>query len=94
MVYYVYIITNFNNTVLYIGVTNNIKRRMYEHKNKLIKGFSCKYNLNKLVYYETTTSITSAIEYEKKLKGYIRKRKEDLIIKQNPNWIDLSKDWL
>ncbi len=93
MNYYVYIITNINNTVLYIGVTNNIKRRMYEHKNKIIDGFSKKYNLNKLVYYEVTTNINSAIEYEKKLKGYTRKRKEELINKNNSNWIDLSLDF-
>ena len=93
MNYYVYIITNFNNTVLYIGVTNNLKRRMYEHKNKLIKGFSSRYNLNKLVYYETTTSIMSAIEYEKKLKHLLRKQKEKLINSLNPDWKDLSLEF-
>ncbi len=91
--YFVYMITNVNNTVLYIGVTNNLKRRMYEHKNKIIDGFSKRYNLNKLIYYKETTDIISALEYEKKLKGYNRKRKENLINEINPNWVDLSKDF-
>ena len=93
MNYYVYIITNINNTVLYIGVTNNLARRMYEHKNKLIDGFSKKYNLCKLVYYAVTSDVVSAIEYEKKLKGYTRIRKINLINEMNPNWVDLSDNF-
>ena len=93
MNYYVYIITNINNTVLYIGVTNNLARRMYEHKNKLIDGFSKKYNLCKLVYYTVTSDVVSAIEYEKKLKGYTRIRKINLINEMNPNWVDLSDNF-
>ncbi len=93
MNYYVYIITNYNNTVLYVGVTNDLKRRMYEHKNKLVDGFSKKYNLNKLVYYETTSSIVSAIEREKKLKHLLRKQKEKLINDLNPEWKDISSEF-
>ena len=91
--YFVYIITNVNNTVLYVGVTNNLIRRMYEHKNKLIEGFSKKYNLNKLVYYIETTDVNSAIAYEKKIKGYTRKKKELIINSLNPNWLDLSESF-
>ena len=71
--YYVYILTNQGNTVLYIGVTNNLERRIYEHKNKLIDGFTKRYNVNKLVYYETTTDVKAAIEREKTLKNLLRK---------------------
>ena len=87
---YVYIITNKNNTTLYIGVTNNIHRRIFEHKNKLIDGFSKKYNLNKLVYYEIFDTMSNAIEREKYLKHKKRAYKEQLIIGINPNWDDLS----
>ena len=87
--YYVYIITNKNKTVLYVGVTNDIKRRIYEHKNKLVDGFSKKYNLDTLVYYEYTSDITSAIEREKQIKGWIRAKKEKLITDFNENWDDL-----
>ena len=91
--YYVYILTNHTKTTLYVGVTNNLERRLYEHKNKLIDGFSKRYNLNKLVYYEETTSIESAIEREKQLKGYKRSKKDALIITKNPYWEDLSENW-
>ena len=91
--YYVYIITNKRNTVLYIGVTNDLKRRMYEHKNKLIEGFSKKYNLNKLVYFEQTNDIYTAINREKQLKKWRREKKEWLINQMNPQWDDLSKGW-
>lgn len=89
--YYVYINTNQRHTVLYIGVTNNLQRRSYEHKNKLISGFTKKYNVDKLVYYEYFTDIKAAITREKQLKGWLRKRKVELIEKNNPNWEDLSK---
>ncbi len=88
--YYVYIITNKNNTVLYTGITNNLERRIYEHKNKLLKSFSSKYNLNKLVYCEITSDINSAIEREKKIKSGSRKKKIELINSINPQWKDLS----
>ena len=82
-------ITNQYNTVLYIGVTNNLVKRIYEHKNKLVKGFSSKYNLNKLVYFEHTESVESAIQREKQLKKYSRAKKEQLIDKINPEHNDL-----
>ena len=91
---YVYILTNEYNTVLYIGVTSDIVKRIYEHKNKVIDGFSKKYNLNKLVYYEIYEDIVSAIEREKFLKGKGRKYKIDLINKMNPNLNDLYNDIL
>ena len=91
--YYVYIVTNWNNQVVYIGVTNNLERRIYEHKNKLINGFTKKYNLNKLVYFEETTDIKSAIEREKQLKGWKRERKNSLINSVNIEWRDLSSGW-
>lgn len=87
--YYVYIITNKYNTTLYIGVTNNLPRRIYEHKHKLVEGFSSKYNLDKLVYYEYTESVESAILREKQLKNYSRAKKEQLIEKFNPERVDL-----
>ena len=89
--YYVYIITNKMNTVVYIGVTGNLERRLYEHKHKLLEGFSSKYNLYKLVYFETTTDINSAISREKELKGWTRKKKNALIESKNPGWIDLME---
>jgi len=91
MNYYVYIITNKSKT-LYVGMTNNLERRMYEHKNKLIPGFTSKYNLNCLVYYEQTANVLSAIAREKQLKGWLRKKKIALIETQNPEWSDLSNE--
>ena len=90
--YYVYILTNWSNKVLYIGVTNNLERRLYEHKNKLIKGFTEKYNVNKLVYYDSTTDVKAAIEREKQIKGWTRLKKSNLIESINPYWKDLSED--
>ena len=87
--YCIYIMSNDRNTTLYTGVTNNLKRRVYEHKNKLIKGFTTRYNITKLVYYEMTGSIESAILREKQIKSGSRKRKVDLISKENKNWNDL-----
>ena len=89
MNYYVYMITNKNNNVLYIGVTNNLIRRMYEHKNKLVDGFSKRYNLYKLVYFEETTDVMSAISREKQLKGWKRIKKNALIEKVNPQWQEI-----
>ncbi len=88
--YYVYILTNKAKTVLYTGVTNDLTRRMYEHKNKLIDGFSKRYNLNLLVYYETTTDVKSAIAREKQIKNLLRRKKEQLISAINPEWNDLT----
>jgi len=90
--YYVYILTNRSGT-LYVGLTNNIIRRVHQHKNKLVKGFTEKYNIDKLVYYETFSDVTSAIAREKTIKGCLRRKKIELIETSNPKWIDLSNDW-
>ncbi len=87
--YFVYIITNKRNGTLYIGVTNNLIRRIYEHKNKIIDGFSKKYGLDKLVYFEEFSSIEEAIKREKYLKGKKRQFKINLIEKANKKWEDL-----
>ena len=88
--YYVYIMTNKLNSVLYIGVTNDLTRRVYEHKSKVEpNSFTAKYNADKLVYFESTNSIESAIAREKQLKGGSRKKKIDLINSVNPDWNDL-----
>ncbi|VAX21377.1 Excinuclease ABC, C subunit-like [hydrothermal vent metagenome] len=89
--FYVYIMTNKNDTVLYTGVTNNLERRVYEHKNKLSEGFTEKYNVTKLVYYESTKNALSAIGREKQIKGWVRKKKVSLIEEVNPDWEDLSE---
>lgn len=91
--YYVYILTNWNNKVMYIGVTNNLGRRLSEHKSKLVDGFTKKYNVNKLVYYEYTHSIDDAIRREKQIKGWLRAKKNQLVTTVNPDWRDLSLDW-
>ena len=90
--YYVYILTNKMYTTLYVGITNNLIRRMYEHKNKIFQGFTSKYNLDKLVYFEQTSSPNSAIEREKTLKKWARNKKLFLINQMNPEWKDLSLD--
>lgn len=90
--YYIYILSNIAKT-LYIDVTNNLERRMHEHKNKLINGFTKRYSLTTLVYYETTTDIRDAICREKQLKGWLRCKKIALIEKHNPGWDDLSALW-
>lgn len=82
--------SNWNNKVLYTGVTNNLERRVYEHKNKLLKGFTAKYNINKLVYFDYTGDITSAISREKQIKGWGRQKKNELVESINPEWKDLS----
>ena len=87
--FFVYIITNKNDTVLYTGVTSDLVKRIYQHKNKIIKGFSKKYNLEKLLYFETFGDPESAIQREKQIKGGPRQKKIDLINKSNPNWNDL-----
>jgi len=87
--YYVYILTNFTNTVLYVGITNDLKRRVYEHKNHLTDGFTDKYNCNKLVWYESTVDVKSAILKEKQIKKWKREFKENIINKFNPEWKDL-----
>ena len=91
--YFVYILANKYNTTIYTGVTNNLKRRLYEHRHKFVNGFAERYNLNKLVYYEDTTDVKSAIEREKQIKGWTREKKNALISSINPGWKDLSVDW-
>jgi len=89
----VYIIINKKDGVLYIGVSNDLERRMFEHKNKLVKGFSSKYNLNKLIYFESYQFVKDAIKREKNLKKWKRDWKINLIVEDNADWIDLSEDW-
>lgn len=91
---YVYMITNENNRVLYVGVTSDLIRRIYEHKNKLFDGFSSKYNLGKLVYYIQFEDIATAIEAEKKMKKWSRTIKERKIRQLNPGWNDLYDEIL
>jgi len=91
--YFVYILSNWDDSVLYIGVTNNLYRRLYEHRNHMADGFTKKYNMNKLVYYEGTGDVRSAIAREKQLKGWTRAKKNALIQRENPTWCDLAKDW-
>lgn len=90
--YYVYIMTSRSRT-LYVGVTNNLKRRVLEHKQKLFEGFTKKYNLTRLVYFEQTSDVRSAIRREKQIKGWLRRRKVALIESINPKWRDLSEGW-
>ena len=90
MEYYVYLMTNSNKNVLYTGVTNDLVRRVYEHKNHLDKGsFTDRYNIEYLVYFESTSDVAAAIEREKQIKGWNRKRKDKLVASKNPNWDDL-----
>lgn len=87
--YYVYFLSNKLNTVIYVGVTNDLVRRVFEHKNKVVEGFTKKYNVAKLVYYEVCTDVEGAIQREKQIKAGSRKKKVDLINKFNPAWDDL-----
>lgn len=87
--YYVYIATNQRNTVLYTGMTSNLENRMWQHKNKIIKGFTYKYNVAKLVFYETFNNPADAIAAEKKVKGWTRIKKMNLIKENNPDFKDL-----
>jgi len=87
--YYVYIMTNKTNSVLYTGVTNDLVRRVFEHKNKLVEGFTKKYNVNKFVFYEVYEDVNSAIAREKQIKGVSRAKKIKLIEDMNTGWNDL-----
>jgi len=91
--YYVYILTNWDDSVMYIGVTSNLERRLYEHRNHLVEGFTQKYNVGKLVYFETTSDVRAALEREKQLKKWRREKKNALVETVNPQWLDLSADW-
>ncbi len=91
--YFVYLLTNWNHNVIYVGVTNNLIRRLYEHKNKLIDGFTKKYNIGKLVYFEETSDVSAAIYREKEIKKWRREKKNSLVVSINPDWQDLSAEW-
>jgi len=90
--YYIYFLTNYDKTSLYTGVTNDLQRRIYEHKHKINKGFAAKYNLDRLVYYEIFDDIEYAIAREKQIKGGSKQKKIDLINSFNPDWKDLYND--
>jgi len=90
--YYVYIMAS-KSRVLYTGVTNNLERRVYEHKNKIVEGFTSKYNITRLVHYEETNDVNVAIAREKQIKGWLRSKKIALIESVNPQWKDLSLEW-
>ncbi|MCH8226716.1 MAG: GIY-YIG nuclease family protein [Chloroflexi bacterium] len=90
--YYVYIMSSHQGT-LYIGMTNDLYRRAYEHRHKLIPGFTQKYNVAKLVYYEETSNVESAITREKQIKGWLRSKKAALVASSNPHWVDLTEAW-
>jgi putative endonuclease len=91
--YYVYILSNLKNGTIYIGLTNDLERRMFEHKNELVEGFSKNYNLDKLVYFEQFQYVNDAIKQEKQIKNWNRQWKIDLIEDDNIDWNDLSFDW-
>lgn len=90
--YYVYILSNATHR-LYVGVTNDLLRRVYQHKNKLVPGFTARYNITWLMYFEETTDVMAAIAREKELKGWSRNKKTELIESMNPQWKDLSAEW-
>ena len=92
--YYVYLLTNWNNKVMYVGMTNDLLRRVYEHKEKSVKGFTEKYNVNKLVYFEQTSDVAVALNREKEIKKWRREKKNRLVENTNPLWRDLSEDFL
>ncbi|PNQ72761.1 excinuclease ABC subunit C [Hanstruepera neustonica] len=91
--YYLYILSNKYKGTLYIGVTNDLERRMFEHKNKLVEGFTKTYGLDKLIYFETFQYVNDAIKREKNMKKWKRQWKINIIEEDNPEWDDLSKDW-
>ena len=84
--YYVYLLTNWNDQVMYIGMTNDLKRRVYQHKNKLVEGFTAQYNVHKLVYFEETSDVKAAIAREKEIKKWRREKKNNLVNRMNPEW--------
>jgi putative endonuclease len=90
--YFVYLLTNWNHRVIYVGVTNDLSRRLYEHKNKPFKGFTEKYNVSKLVYFEETNDVQSALAREKEIKRWRREKKDALVVSVNPEWKDLEEE--
>ena len=93
MMYYVYILTNKTDAVMYIGVTNDLRRRLYEHKKEQIEGFTKKYHVHKLVYFEEFSDVNYAIAREKQLKGWTRDKKSSLVESKNPNWNDWGENY-
>ena len=91
--YYVYLLTNKHQTVLYAGVTNDLGRRMWEHKNRVVPGFTSRYNIDRLMYFEVFRDVTDAIAREKQIKGWTRAKKIALLESANPTWRDLSGEW-
>jgi putative endonuclease len=90
--YYVYLLTNWNNKVMYIGMTNDLARRVHEHRTHAVKGFTEKYNVHKLVYFEETSDVHAAIAREKEIKKWRREKKNALVVQNNPEWRDLGND--
>jgi putative endonuclease len=90
--YYLYIMSNRSRT-LYVGVTGDLRRRVYQHKHKLVPGFTSRYNINQLVYFDRTNDVRAAIAREKQIKGWLRAKKIALIEAQNPHWEDLNEGW-
>lgn len=90
---YIYLLTNWTGAVLYTGVTSNLEQRIWQHKQKLVDGFSKQYELEKLVYYEVYDDISEAIKREKQIKNWRRDKKNKLVLKMNPKWKDLSEGW-
>ena len=90
--YFVYILAN-GSRMLYVGVTNDLKRRVYEHRKKVMPGYTRQYNISRLVYFESTPNVSAAIAREKQIKGWIRAKKLALIERKNPEWADLSEGW-
>lgn len=91
--YFVYLLTNWNNNVMYVGMTNNLVRRLYEHRTGAVRGFTEKYNVHKLVYFEETADVHAAIAREKEIKKWRREKKNALVIQANSEWRDLGNDF-
>jgi putative endonuclease len=91
--YFVYLLTNKNHRVMYVGVTSDLERRIFEHKNKMIEGFTARYNVDKLVYFEQTSDVHAALNREKEIKKWRREKKNNLVASINPRWLDLSEEW-
>ena len=92
-IFYVYLLTNYNNKVMYVGMTNDLERRVHQHKTKQVAGFTEKYNVSKLVYFEETSDVHAALAREKEIKKWRRDKKNLLIVTVNPEWKDLSAGW-
>ncbi len=91
--YFVYLLTSWDGNVMYVGITNDLQRRVSEHKNKLLSGFTKRYNVDRLVYFEETNDVNAAILREKEIKKWRREKKDKLVAVINPEWKDLSEDW-